>query len=217
MHVYSLLNTPTTPLALPQGVLNPIQLVTHEQITAAVELDLSLEELQSDDATLLHAVLAHDRVIRELFQQTTVLPLRFMSFPSLEELQSDLQIHQQNYLTQLGKLQGHAEYSLKLIPTEIEDTPISSNLRGKDYFLAKKQQHLEQHRQLALQREEYEQILQAIERHYSSRVKTESRQIFILVSQNVMEEMHHLIAQLQEQYPRWQIMVEEALPPFHFV
>lgn len=217
MHVYALLNTPTMPLELPQGVVHPVELIAQGPIAAAVEPNLTLEELQKSDATLLQAVLVHDRVIRELFHQTTVLPLRFMSFPSLEALTEDLKVHQQDYLERLGKLQGCAEYILKLSPNGIEASPIAPDLRGKDYFLAKKQQHLEQQRQATLQREEYEHILQTISQHYPSQVKAESQQIMILVHQNSLEELHHLIKRLEEHYSGWQMVVEEALPPFHFV
>lgn len=217
MHVYALLNTPTTSLELPQGVVTSVQLVVHQQIAAAVEPDLTLEELQESDATLLQAILAHDRVIRELFQQTTVLPLRFMSFPSLEELIEDLTKHQKEYLERLGKLRGYAECILKLVPNEILENPIAPNLRGKDYFLAKKQQHLEHQQRIVEQREEYDQILQAIAQHYPSQPNAESQQIRILVAQNSLEEMHRTLTGLQERYSEWQIMVEESLPPFHFV
>ena len=46
-------------------------------LAAVVEPELALETIEQDDSQLIQAVIGHDRVIQTLFQQITVLPLRF--------------------------------------------------------------------------------------------------------------------------------------------
>ncbi|MBF2028791.1 MAG: GvpL/GvpF family gas vesicle protein [Oscillatoriales cyanobacterium C42_A2020_001] len=217
MHVYALLKTPTFPLNLPKGVVSALELVVCEQLAAVVERELGLEELQENDATLLQAVLAHDRVIRELFGQTTVLPLRFTTFPALEELTNDLQTRQANYLETITQLEGKAEYTIKLSPIARETTPIPSDLKGKDYFLAKKQQHQEQQHQQALQSQELAQIYQAIAQRYSTQTNPDLQQIHILTDRSNSPQLQQEVAILQNCFKSWEILLSEALPPFHFV
>jgi len=188
----------------------------HEQLAAVVEPDLRLEELQQDDNRLLHAVLVHDRVIRELFQQTTVLPSRFTTFPTLDELQKDLQSNQNRYLEALSRLDEKAELTLKFIPHEFEERPISTNLKGKEYFLAKKQQHHIQQQQKELQSQELTQVLQAIAAYQPISVQSDSTQIHILISQDDQSSIKERITQIVAQTSQWSCSFGELLPPFHF-
>ncbi|MDX2228578.1 MAG: GvpL/GvpF family gas vesicle protein [Leptolyngbyaceae cyanobacterium bins.349] len=217
MHVYALLHSSMTTLTLPAGVAAPLHRIVHEQIAAVVEPDLRLDELQQDDAILLQAVLAHDRVIRELFLQTTVLPLRFTSFPTLPDLMADLQTNQQAYLATLTRLTGQVELTLKFEPVTIEEQPIGADLKGKDYFLAKKQQYQTQQQQRELQDEELTRIVQAIAHLYPISVQPDSRHVHVLVSQNKLAVLHEQLTKLKQTSTLWRCSIGEPLPPFHFV
>ncbi|MDX2241280.1 MAG: GvpL/GvpF family gas vesicle protein [Leptolyngbyaceae cyanobacterium bins.302] len=216
MHVYAILHR-SAALTLPEGVLSPLQSVVEGQLAAVVEPDLALVELQQDDAGLLQAVLAHDRVIRELFAQTTVLPLRFNTFPALNELIADLQTNQKTYLNQLAQLDGQAEFTLKLSPVEISEGSIAPNLKGKEYFLAKKQHYQEQQRQEELRVQEFNLIVQAIVQQYLAVAQPDSNQICILAQKQQYDGLQRQITDLQEQMNYWELHLGDALPPFHFV
>ncbi len=77
IYVYALLVPTASPLVLPLGMERDIELVYSSGLAAIIEPEISLEAIQATDERLLQAVLNHDRVIRELFQQTPLLPLRF--------------------------------------------------------------------------------------------------------------------------------------------
>lgn len=217
MHAYALLKPPDFPISLPNGVASVLELVVCEQLAAVVEPELMLEALQQDDATLLQAVLAHDRVIRELFAQVTVLPLRFATFPSLTELITDLKTQQATYLATLTQLEGKAEHTIKLMPVEVETIPIPSNLKGKDYFLAKKQQHQEQQQQQEMQSQELAQIYHAIAQRYPVQANPDKQQIHILTDRVHSPQLQQEVALLQTHFKLWEVQLSEALPPFHFV
>ncbi|EKQ69880.1 Gas vesicle synthesis protein GvpL/GvpF [Leptolyngbyaceae cyanobacterium JSC-12] len=217
MHVYALLKTPQLPLNLPAGVDHALQLVVCKQLAAVIEPDLELEQLQQDDAVLLQAVLAHDRVIRELFSQTTVLPLRFATFPTLAELISDLHTRQTHYLETLDWFEGKAEYTVKLTPSKINQSPIVETLKGKEYFLAKKRQYQEQQQQREQQTQELAQIFQAIAQQYPIQTNSDNQQVHILANKNEQNQLEQILKTLQSNYMLWEIALSEALPPFHFV
>ncbi|NJL22740.1 MAG: hypothetical protein HC895_21050 [Leptolyngbyaceae cyanobacterium SM1_3_5] len=135
-------------LTLPAGFVGNLaivpatELITTELITteliAIVEPELNLELLQRSDEQLMQAVLNHDRVLRELFEQTTLLPLRFGTcFVSEAGLVEHLQTHQQAYQGKLAALSNQVEYSLKCSPIFLPEAAIDPDLKGKDYFLAK--------------------------------------------------------------------------------
>ncbi len=216
MHVYALCHAAAT-LVLPSGVAQPLQMIQQGDLAAIAEPDLELATLQQDDDRLLHAVLVHDRVIRELFQQTTVLPLRFTAFPTLEDLRSDLQTHESTYLETLTRLVGKAEVTLKFVPKAIPEPGISPELKGKDYFLAKKQQYQAQQQQQTLQTQELQQLLQAIAQQYPISTPADAEHVHILVNQNNIERFQAAIAPLIAQSPQWEFTLSELLPPFHFV
>jgi hypothetical protein len=221
MHAYVLLKTPTEPLVLPEGTIGCLQLVGNEWLSVVVEPDLSLAALQQDDALLLQAVLAHDRIIRALFCQTTVLPLRFTSFSPIDSLLADLHQHHQRYLEILNQIEGKAEYTITLTPIQQPETPISPNLTGKAYFLARKQQVQAQHAERQQQREELQMILAVVADCYPYRIatvpETESQRIHILLPKVEEDTLWQVASAFNEKFPRWQIDLGEALPPYHFV
>lgn len=220
MHTYVLLKTPTEPLSLPEGTTGALQVVGNEQLSAVVEPSLSMENLQ-EDALLLQAVLAHDRIIRELFGQITVLPLRFDSFVDLNALMTDLNRHQQRYLEILSHLEGKAEYTLTLTLVQQPAPPISPDLTGKAYFLARKQQVQAQHTEQQQQREELQMILAAIARRYPYKIatapETEPQKIHVLVPKAEEDILQQAAIAFSERFSRWQIRLEGALPPYHFI
>ena len=77
VYVYGVCHCPTTEVTPPLGLEREIQIICVDQIAAIVEFGIDLEALQSDDQRLLNAVLSHDRVVCDLFQQFTILPIRF--------------------------------------------------------------------------------------------------------------------------------------------
>lgn len=221
MHAYVLLKTSTLPLALPKGTFGALEVVGNDWLSTVIEPELSLEVLQQDDALLLQAVLAHDRIIQELFSQTTVLPLRFSNFAPLDTLLADMSSHQQRYLEILNRLEGKAEYTLTLDPIELPEAPISPDLTGKAYFLARKQQVQVQHTERQQQWEEFQMILAAIAHCYpytiSPSAEMENQQIYVLLpraEENILQQATIL---LKEKFTHWSISVGEALPPYHFV
>jgi hypothetical protein len=137
-YTYAFLETPATVLELPVGIGVSVLLISHAGVSALVEPEVSLESLQNDDERLIQAVLSHDRVICELFRQTTILPLRFgTSFVSKESLLTYLEFHAEEYLEKLRQLNGKAEYILKFIPRTLDEPVITPEAGGRQYFLAK--------------------------------------------------------------------------------
>lgn len=221
MHAYVLLKTPTEPLSLPEGTTGSLQVVGNERLSAVVEPDLSLEDLQQDDALLLEAIVAHDRIVQELFCQTTVLPLRFTSFAPLNSLLADLHSHQQHYLETLNRLDGKAEYTLSLTPIQPSAAPIASDLTGKAYFLARKQQVQAQHTERRQQWEEMQRMLATIAHRYPYRLATSpeaaTQQIHILIPKIEENALRQAAIVFSKEFSRWHIRLGDALPPYHFV
>ncbi|PZV18652.1 MAG: hypothetical protein DCF22_00970 [Leptolyngbya sp.] len=220
MHSYAIVNAAIA-LTLPEGTSETLQMVSNGALSIVVEPNLELETLQKDDALLLNAILAHDRIIRALFLQTTVLPLRFSAFLSEEELIADLDTHQSRYLAYLKYFSGKAEYRLKLIPLEILEIPIPPGLKGKDYFRAKKQ-HIQTHQeQQQLQLAQFEQLLETINRIcpvvLSTETATPEKILFLLAKQTGNGTIQDVTKILQEHCTLYQFLVETALPPYHFM
>lgn len=222
MYTYAFCKTPLAPLTLPHGIINVVQTVSSEQLSALVEPAVSLDSFKQDDTLLVQAVLAHDRVIRSLFAQTTILPLRFgTSFSSLEGLRTHLHTQQQTYLNKLAQLDGKAEYTLKLTPLELTEFAIAPDVKGKDYFLAKKQQFQAQLVHQQQQEEALSRIEQVIKQAYphcqQSEDQTGSKTIYLLLAYDREQQLRQTIHTLQVQQGEWQIALGEALPPYRFV
>jgi hypothetical protein len=222
MYTFAFCKTPLAPLTLPPGIAAFVQTVETEQLTALVEPAIALDTLQQDDRLLVQAVLAHDRVIRSLFLQTTILPLRFgTSFSSLEGLLAHLHTQQQRYLDQLTQLEGKAEYALKLTPVELPESTITSDVKGKAYFLAKKQQYQAQLLYQHQQQSAFEQIEQAIVQTYPHYCFDEDqaggKTFYLLIARDREHQLCQSVKRLQAQSSKWQVALEEALPPYHFV
>jgi hypothetical protein len=221
MYTYAFLKTPATPLELPIGIDRLVQVVSRDELAAVVEPDLILDELK-DDKILMQAVLCHDRVIRELFLQTTILPLRFgTSFLSLQGLLTHLEANRSTYLEKLTQFEGKAEYPLKFIPLPLPEAPVSLEAKGKDYFLAKKQQYQMQLERQRQQQNEFKRmaliVTQAYPQFVTSETQAEVETVYLLAKREEEPQLHQAFREWQNQCPSWQMTLGEALPPYHFM
>ncbi|NJO39736.1 MAG: gas vesicle protein [Cyanobacteria bacterium CRU_2_1] len=220
MYTYAFLNSIAT-LDLPEGIIGSLQLIVANQLAAVVELNLELEPFQSSDIRLMQAVLSHDRVIREIFEQVTVLPLRFGTcFVSRQALLEHLESYQTEYLSKLNRLQGQAEYLLKLTPVMLPEPSIAADVKGKEYFLAKKKQFQAQAEWQQQQQEELDELVQTIAQAYPNLIRTESsdgvERVYLLGDRQQAPAFQEYLNRLPP-HPHWELSIGEALPPYHFV
>jgi hypothetical protein len=183
---------------------------------------VSLESLQNDDERLIQAVLSHDRVICELFRQTTILPLRFgTSFVSKESLLTHLESHAEEYLQKLRQLNGKAEYILKFIPRTLDEPVITPEAGGRQYFLAKKQRYQTQQDFQSDQTAEWDQAVNLITQIYKSAIvvqpQGEEARIYLLVSRQDEPLLAEQFLAWQKMCFRWELQLGEALPPYDFI
>ncbi|HCF29524.1 MAG TPA: gas vesicle protein [Cyanobacteria bacterium UBA11049] len=226
MYTYAFFKTPAAPLELSKGIRGLVQIVSCGDLSALVEPELSLETLKDRDDHLMQAVLIHDRAIRDLFDQTTILPLRFGTcFVSLEGLQAHLSEHQGEYLEKLARFAGKAEYVLKWIPVaqpaEPEKTAIDPNVQGREYFLAKKQRYQTQLTQQQQQAAEIQAVMRTIAQTYADIVPGETQgkeeRLYLLINRQEESLLLQNFQSWQRQCPHWEMQLEAALPPYHFL
>ncbi|WP_392535242.1 GvpL/GvpF family gas vesicle protein [Nostoc sp. C117] len=222
IYVYALLVPTASPLVLPLGIERNIELVYSSDLAAIVESEISLEAIQATDERLLQAVLNHDRVIRELFQQTPLLPLRFgRGFTSQEKLLNHLEQHQEQYLEALTQLADKVEYTLKLTPCDLLDDSDTIDATGKAYLLAKKQRYQTQQAFQAQQCEQLELLNQLILKRYTNVIcetrQSDVRQIHFLAQCNDSTVSTQQFSLWQVQCSHWQLALSEPLPPYHFL
>jgi hypothetical protein len=214
MYTYAFLLNSDKPLDLPEGIWGSLELVRVAQLAALVEPALSFASLQQSDRQLMQAVLSHDRVMQEVFQQTAVLPLRFGTyFISRQGLLDHLQSHQQEYLDKLIHLQGKAEYVLKLTPLPLLKTSSEAVDLDKEYFLAKKRYQ---------QQTELQSISSIISEYYpdftrGGAANDGTERIYLLSAQQEEPQLHQHLKNWQHQWHYWQVNLGEPLPPYHFV
>lgn len=209
-------------LILPEGIAGSLHLVTAADVTAVVEPDLDPESLQVNDERLMQAVLCHDRVIRDLFGQTTVLPLRFGTcFVSKDKLVEHLTTHANVYLEKLGQLAGQAEFTLKLTPQAPPENSLPEATSGKAYFLAKKQRWQQQADFQNQQQQSLAELQRAIAHLCPHLIVGEPREgierFYLLAPRAAELTLGAAIERLQVEYPSWHLSLGEALPPYHFV
>ncbi len=222
MYTFALLKPPLTPLLLPMGLKGVVQLVQTATLAAVVEPDVTITVLQTDDAMLMQSVLVHDRVMRELFTQTTILPLRFGTcFDAVPSLLHYLEANQQQYLDTLNQLEGQAEYMLTLTPKPLPEVTLAPELKGKEYFLAKKQQY---QAQLAYQQQQQQELANLKDAIAQSDTQTligqaieQSERIYLLAARQQEANLMQQIDRWQDNCPLWEIVCGEALPPYHFL
>ena len=221
-YTYAFLETPAAVLELPVGIGASVLLISHAGVSALVEPEVSLESLQNDDERLIQAVLSHDRVICELFRQTTILPLRFgTSFVSKESLLTHLEFHAEEYLEKLRQLNGKAEYILKFIPRTLDEPVITPEAGGRQYFLAKKQRYQTQQDFQIAQTAQWDRAVHLITQIYKSAIvvqpQAEEARIYLLVSRQDEPLLAEQFLAWQKACSRWELQLGEALPPYHFI
>ncbi len=222
MYTYGFLHTPTTPLTLPMGILAPVEIFTGKNLSAIVEPGVSVSALQQDDQQLMQAVLAHDHVLCELFRQTPLLPLRFgTDFGECDRLERYLKLHEGEYLQKLQALAGQAEYALKLVALEPTVLPISETLKGKDYFLAKKERYQNQqdfYQQQAAQRQTLRtMIMESYPQAVFAAAAENWQKVYFLERQPQEPILVQRVQLWQTACPHWELQLGGALPPYHFV
>jgi len=222
LYTYAFLNTPDIPFSLPEGNTGELFLIHGSGISAVVEPGISLESVQTHDEQVIKMVLAHDRIIRELFQQITVLPLRFgTSFASPATLLNHIESHTEEYREKLDNIRGKTEYCLKLVPRIFEEPVKSSVAGGRDYFLAKKQHFENQKNFIITQADEKSCAINLITQIYQSSVivedKGEEIRIYFLVSHQDKPLFLEQFLTWQEACLCWDFFLGEGLPPYHFV
>lgn len=220
LYTYAFLEIPSSPLILPQGAANQVVLINGNELAAIVEPGILLESFQNNDEKIIKMALAHDRVICELFQQITVLPLRFGTyFTSVNNLLNHLESHKQEYQEKLEKINGKNEFTLKLIPRIIEEVPSEGG--GKDYFLAKKQRYQNQNDFLIAQAKEKQYLIDLITKVNQLPVviqeQEEEVRIYLLVSGQDKNLLLEQFLNWQKACPRWDLILGDSLPPYHFI
>ena len=222
VYVYAILLTPETSLMMPGGMKDQVELIYYEDLAAIAEPEISSTELQQTDEKLLEAVVTHDRVIREIFQQTSVLPLRFGNiFAQRSSLVHHLKEQRENYISQINLIANKAEYTLTFTPRSYLTNTSESEVRGKAYLLAKKKRYQQQQEFYDRQRQQWQEIYQSLQQTYPNLVvgksQEEIEQIHLLAQRNedVIKKLE--LIKWQEKYELWNIKLSEALPPYHFV
>ncbi len=223
MYVYALLRADALPIALPPGLQAPLAIVKAGPLAAIVEPGLTAQLLPTAEAPLIQAVLHHDRVLCEIFQQTTILPLRFgRCFVSDASLQQYLQGQAELHLQQLAALAGLAEYTIKLapLPPAAPESELPSSTGGRAYFLAKKQRYQTLQQQQTQQQEERQALLAAIAQSFPAVLPESATEtgntIYLLASRNRVDWQDPWQA-WQHQCPHWQLTCQGPFPPYHFL
>ena len=221
LYTYAFLEIPSSPLILPQGAVNQVVLINGNELAAIVEPGIFLESFQNNDEKIIQMALHHDRVICELFQQITVLPLRFGTyFTSTNNLLNHLKSHEKEYQNKLEKINGKNEFTLKLIPRMIEEI-VPSEGGGKDYFLAKKQRYQNQNNFSIAQAAEKQNLIDLITKVNQLPVvvqeQEEQIQIYLLVSCQDKTLLLEQFLTWQKACPRWDLLLGDCLPPYHFI
>lgn len=221
LYTYTFLKTPVDSLDLPQGIASPVQIVVAGDLSAIVEPDLWVESFQQDSDRLMQAVLSHDRVLCEVFNQTSILPLRFgTAFASKKSLLTHLETQRQIYLEKLEQLDGKGEYCLKfkaLSPPEPPDLP---QVGGRQYFLAKKQYYQQQQDFYNIQASEWETTTQWVAQTYpATRIEPSQERegrMYLLSDRQKEPLLYEHLRIWQQSCTHWDLQLGGALPPYHF-
>jgi hypothetical protein len=222
VYVYGVCRCPTTEVTPPLGLEREIQIICVDQIAAIVEFGIDLEALQTDDQRLLNAVLSHDRVVCDLFRQFTILPIRFgTQLASTKKLKEYISKEYQTYLEKLQALDQKCEYQVKLTPEAVTLPPAPEGLKGRDYFLAKKQRLQDQTAAQEQQQTELTDLFAHIQATFPDAVGASNEdgtaKVYILLNHDQASTLRHQAEQWQADTIHWSLSLSEALPPYHFV
>ncbi len=221
IYVYATLFSPENGLDLPEGIESGVELISNSKIAAIIERNISIENLQKTEDTLLQAAIAHDRVIQAIFHQASLLPLRFgTGFVSTNTLLEHLTNNQSQYLKQLQVVNGKVEYNIKFIPLTFHaNNSENQALKGKSYLLAKKKKYQIYQEFLSSQENQWREIKENLTQEFLDNILIEEReylnQIFLLETQNT--KLDTIINTWQKRASKWQITISQPLPCYHFV
>ncbi|MEM0981836.1 MAG: GvpL/GvpF family gas vesicle protein [Cyanobacteria bacterium P01_H01_bin.58] len=221
LYVYAFCPQPATPLTLPAGITHAtVQIITGEKLAAIAEPDIDVAQIKDDDQQLMGAILAHDHVLVQLFDQTALLPLRFgTQFQDTASLETYLRTHQDTHLQTLAALADRAEYLVKLMPQAYNPTPVNEPSKGREYFLAKKKRLQAQTQFQAQQTSELQQFvghLEAIPMQYLEGSPQEEQVRFHILAERDATSIQSHLEIWQQQLPSWEISLSDPLPPYHF-
>ena len=222
-YVYAFLSLPASSLILPEGMKQKVELIGSEKLAVLVEPDISIEAIQKTDEQLLQAVLTHDRVVREVFEQTSLLPLRFgNAFDTVENIITHLQQYQEQYLATLSKLENQVEYTVSFSAISAPASLEVTDARGKAYLLAKKKRFQEQQAFQTQQHQQWENICQLILQEYPKAVCKNSiegnvKQVHLLTNREAKILITQQLPTWQSNCSYWQVTLSQPLPPYHFV
>ncbi len=222
MYTYALIPALSQPLTLPEGIAGPLTVIVGDALGAIAEPNLTLADLPVQEDLLLQAVVQHDQVIQSLFQQTTLLPLRFGTvFASETALREHLAQQQTHYLPQLQALAGQVEYTLRITPPPLPVPSAGLEPKGKAYLLGKKQQYEQQRAQQMQQQSILRLLLEPLAQWVTATVPGEvsppATKVFLLVPKETSSALQSHLGRLRQHYPDWQIECSDPLPPYHFV
>jgi len=222
VYAFAFLRCPDTPLSLPAGINAPVEVTCAGDVAAIIESDISIDALQNDDNRLMQAILAHDRVLRAIFEQVTILPLRFGTcFVDGDRLVEHLEVHAVDYLDVLENLTGKAEYMLKAVPIECQEETASSEKRGKAYLLEKKKRYQAQFAYQQTQQEQLDDLLEQVTQIYRSTVTdsqdADVKKVNLLCDRREEDTLLDRYQQWRDRYSTWNLHLSEALPPYHFI
>lgn len=228
MYVYAFIKSQSYSIKSLTGISEPVTLVDAGGLSAVVELNLQAEHLPqtSNEEQLMQAVLTHDRIVCQIFKETTILPLRFGTcFDSEARLLQHMKNHEDHYCQQLEKLMGRGEYLLQgtprtfsenTQPTETSPKPV----KGRDYFLQKKRLH---HQRLNLkeqQEKQWQDLIDAIVRIHPivhGKPHQQSERIYILMPRNQELTLIQWLNEQQKKIDLWELNLGNALPAYHFL
>jgi hypothetical protein len=228
LYTFAILLAPT-PDERPLGITGkPIQYLQCDRLIAAIETDVDIEAMKLlPEQSLMQAIIHHDRLICELFHQRTLLPLRFgTAFVSIAALETYLQTEGDRLFASLQRLDGYAEYLITgtAIAPKLE---AATNLKGKDYLLAKRSQYLQQEQWRSQLQQEVLNYRQTITDHLSpeyppefQHVETQGSEdvrVYALLPRSQVEYLQEALRSWEVQHPHWQIAWSQALPPYHFL
>ncbi len=222
MYTYAFMLASSQPLTLPEGIAGPLTVIVGDALGAIAEPNLTLADLPVQEDQLLKAIVQHDQVIQTLFQQTTILPLRFGTvFASETALREHLAQQQTHYLPQLHALTGQVEHTLLITPPPLP-LPVSGlKATGKAYLLGKKQQYEQQRAQQIQQQSILRLLLEPLAPLVTATIPGEApppaTKVFLLVPKETSFALKGHLGRLRQHYPDWQIECSAPLPPYHFV
>jgi hypothetical protein len=222
VYIYGICQRPDADLILPLGLERETELVYVEQLAAVVEYGIDLEALQTNDQRLLNAVLSHDRIVCDVFNQVAILPIRFgTQLASTKAVKEYLSGEYATYLGKLQALEQKCEYQIKLIPEAVTAPPTPEGLKGRDYFLAKKQRLQDQNVAQEQQQAELTDLVARTQALFPDTIgvtdEDGTAKVYVLLQKDQASTLKAQIAQWQAETRFWNLSLSEALPPYHFV